>query len=96
MKTTNTKRTRCTKKEIVFLRRQFSVQGDDKKAEILDMATARRTALDIAYQEFSYLNIKLFSSQQKTLHRVCDIKSAGLRSEQWIGTTQIADLSGHM
>lgn len=44
----------------------------------------------------SYLNIKLFSSQQKTLHRVCDIKSAGLRWEQWIGTSQIADLSGHM
>lgn len=44
----------------------------------------------------SYLNIKLFSRQQKTLHRVCDIKSAGLRSEQWIGTTQIADLRGRV
>lgn len=44
----------------------------------------------------AYLNIKLFSVQQKTLHHVCDIKSAGLRSEQWNGTTQIADLSGSM
>lgn len=96
MKTTNTKTTRCTEKEIVFLPRQFSVQADDKKTEISNMATASNCSLDITYQEFSYLNIKLFSSQQKTLHRVCDIKSAGLRSEQWIGTTQIADLSGHM
>lgn len=49
MKTTNTKTTRCTKKEIVFLPRQFPVQADDKKAEIFDMATASETARSISH-----------------------------------------------
>lgn len=53
MKTTNTKRTRCPQKEVVFLPRQFSMQGDDQLGEILDMATATKSAPSICtYQDF--------------------------------------------
>lgn len=82
MKTTNTKTTRCTKKEIVFLPRQFPVQADDKKLKFLTWPPPVKLCARYRIPRVSYLNIKLFSSQQKTLHRVCDIKSAGLRWEQ--------------
>lgn len=88
MKTTNTKRTRCpTRKNISSALIRITT------LQIIDAATS---SLKMHIPRVSYLNIKLFSRQQKTLHRVCDIKSAGLRSEQWIGTTQIADLRGRV